>query len=109
MKIDIEPRQWPVGFEVFQLWFGWITIYLFGGMVWNFAFKLYTRMENLRPGGGFSNYTRYIHKRLNRPKYILTYDECEMESPHHTKSWERENSVYGEVRCPGCGVTRGGL
>jgi hypothetical protein len=108
MKNDMEPRQWPDGFETFQLWFGWIMIYLFGGMVWNFAFKLYNRMENLRPGGGFSNYTLYLHKRINRPKYILTNDECVIEGIHNTVKWEGPDN-FGAWRCPGCGIHGGGL
>ncbi len=95
----------------FKLWFGWIMIYLFGGMVWNFAFKLYNRMENLRPGGGFGNYTQRVHMLTHTPKYELTYEDCEYSISHNAmgKHWETEHSIYGEVRCPGCGIHRGGL
>lgn len=92
-------------------WLQWISIRLFGGFLWSASYKMYNRMEYMRPAGGFRDYTWNFHKKRTAERYSLTYDECDelLNHSHKHKPWEISWEGYGCYRCVGCGVHRGGL
>ncbi len=95
-------------------WLHWLSIRLFGGFLWTMSYRMYDDLEDIRPAGGFRNYTWNYHKKRMERMYssdgLLTYDYCDqlLKHGHPGKPWDGPGS-FGEWTCVGCGTHRGGL